>query len=177
MLKQLKRAVFSKSLKSRLRRNYGRPATSLSTARRIGIAFDATEPGNYVAVDHYARQLKESGKRVELLGFYSFKHMDGNPVFAYFNKKDLNWYGKPRGRVVDHFISSDFDILINAYTEECLPLEYVSACSQSRMRIGLFNDNKLHCNDVHIKPHDEPKLDQLLNEIDHYLKMIKIHEN
>jgi hypothetical protein len=149
----------------------------LETAHKVGIAFEASEPGNYVAVNQLAGRLREKGKRVELLGYYRHRHIDGNPVFPYFNRKELNWYWKPTSPAADHFMNANFDILINAYTDECLPLEYVSACSRSKLRIGLYSENKLHCGDVLIKPHDQPTIDQLIQDIDHYLKMIRIHEN
>jgi hypothetical protein len=175
MLGQLKRAFYKRSL-SRGARQAPAPV-SLDSARRVGIAFDASVPGNYVAISNYATKLKEQGKRVELLGYYKHRHIDGTPVFPYFNRKELNWYGRPNSHAADSFMKSDFDILINAYTEECLPLEYVSACSQSKLRIGLFSEDKMHCADVLIKPHDHPSIDQLIQDVDHYLQMIKLHEN
>jgi len=177
MLRKLKRWLFYRALRKDTPQPPPRGAASLDSARKVGIAFDASEPGNYVAVNHYALKLREQGKKVELLGYYSHRHIDGIPVFPYFNRKELNWYGKPKSNTVEHFMNNDYDILINAYTEECLPLEYVSTCSKSKMRVGLYDDEKLHCSDVLIKPHDHPTIDQLIQDIDRYLQMIKINEN
>lgn len=177
MFAKLKRFFYNRDLKRRLASKSSPNPVSLATATKVGIAFDASEPGNYVAISGYAHKLKNLGKRVELLGYYRFRHIDGNPAFPYFNRKDLNWYGRPKSRAAEHFMNAPFDILINAYTEECLPLEYVSAHSKSKLRVGLFDEEKLYCSDVLIKPHEHPSIDQLIQDIDHYLQMIKIHEN
>lgn len=177
-VQKLKRLLYNHYLKKKAAKSIiGHQPKGLSKSLRIGILFDSTEPANYVLVNKYVLKLKEADKRVEILGYFNFKHMEGDISYMHFCRKELSFYWHPNDNVVDYFIKRDFDILINAYTSECLPLEYISTLSHATYRIALFQEGKPNIADFYIKMRQpKPQIGELLSEIDHYLKMIKTHE-
>lgn len=177
-LSRIKRTLYRYYLKRKESKlDIIRKPLGLAEAQKIGFLFNASDPSNYVLVNKYVKQLKDADKRVEILGYFDFKHMEGDVSYMHFSKKDLNFYWQPRDNISDYFIKKEFDILINAYTRECLPLEYISTLSHARYRVAMFQETKPNIADFHIKlKSKEPQLSQLLEETEHFLTMIKAND-
>jgi len=173
MLKKLQRWLHFYFLKRKLteHRMY-RKASSLLDATEIGILFDASDPDKVSLVNNFADALKRDKKKIVMLAFYNTPKKAINFNFAYFNKKNLNWYLDPTGEVVNEFIGRKFDILINAYIGENLPLEYVSAMSQASFRIGSFEKEKTYAYDFMIDLKGENDLRVLIDQYKHFLQML-----
>jgi len=144
----------------------------LADAAEIGILFDASDPDKVSLVNNFADSLKKQKIRIVMLGFYDTPKRAINFNFAYFNRKDVNWFLEPRGDTVRDFISKKFDVLINAYLEESLPLEYVSALSKSSFRIGMYDAEKTYAYDFMVDVKKERDLKHLLDQYKHYLEMM-----
>ncbi len=114
------------------------------------------------------------GKKVSVLGYLDFKHIDGHPGHPYFCRKDLNWYGKPLNNYqIRDFIESPFDLLMNIFDEIVPPLEYIACHSPAKCRIGKYFANKEFCNDIMVDIGTNPKgIEKLSGQILHYAKMI-----
>lgn len=50
--------------------------------------------------------------------------------------KDLNWLGLPKTAAADDFIKMEFDLLLNIALEQTLVLNYLTALSRARFKIG-----------------------------------------
>ena len=173
MLKQFQRWIHLYFLKKELQTHHvERKTKSLNEAGDIGILFDASDPDKIALVNSFSDGLKRDKKKIVLLGFYDAPKNAINFNFSYFNKKNLNWYLEPQGAVVKEFISRRFDILINAYVGENLPLEYVSALSQASFRIGTFDKEKTYAYDLMVDLKGERDLRVLMTQYKHYLEML-----
>lgn len=51
-------------------------------------------------------------------------------------KKDLNWMGLPKSGITENFIQTDFDLLFNVALQQNLVLDYITALSQAKFKIG-----------------------------------------
>ncbi len=175
----LKNWMFKRQLKKLLKSKVTpRHSISLEKAAQIGILFDATEPGNYVVVHNLEKKMQELGKKTMVLGYFHFKFVEGNPGHPYFCKKDLNWYGRPADIYqVRDFMDASFDILMNIFSEPLPPLEYISALSNARFRIGAHIPGYEHCNEVMIALEGTKGLQELAEQIFYYAKMIQTHDN
>ena len=107
-----------------------------------------------------------------MLGFYNIPKSAINFAFPYFNKKNLNWHLEPTGDEVEIFIDRKLDILVNAYIDENLPLEYISALSQARFRIGHYVKEKTYAYDFMIDLKGKNDLKYLMEQYRMYLKMV-----
>jgi len=57
-------------------------------------------------------------------------------------KKDLNWLGFPQSAAVDNFIPIEFDVLLNIALEQNLVLDYITAFSRAKFKIGWSESEK-----------------------------------
>jgi len=173
MLKKVQRWFYFYFLKKGMQvRRVPPKSTNLNEANEIGILFDATDPDKVSLINQFADSLKREKKKTILLAFYDQPKRAINFNFSYFNRKDLNWHLAPHGVVVDEFIQRKFDILINAFTKENLPLEFVSAMSQAAFRMGAYDKNKTYAYDFMVDIKGEDDLRLLLNQYKHYLQML-----
>ena len=81
-------------------------------------------------------------KEVKALGFVNEKQLSycHTPKLQYdfFYHKDLNWYYKPQNYIIDNFIKTEYDILINLCDSSCIPIKYLVASSLARFKISLY---------------------------------------
>lgn len=149
-----------------------RKVVNLSHAREIGILFDASDTDRTAIVNSFADALRKERKKVVLLGFYDFPKPAINFNFPYFNRKSVNWHFEPNGALVEEFIARKFDILINAYIDESLPLEYVSAFSQASFRVGHYDKQKTYAYDFMIDMKGDRDLRKLTEQVRYYIEMV-----
>jgi len=142
-------------------------------AQRIGIIFNATEVTNHIFITEYAAKLRRLNKNVKIMGYIEAERKDNFLSFPYFSIKDLNWYLRPVSPSVLEFLQQPFDILINAYADDVMPLEYISAFSKARFRVGPYLEKKTFCSDFMIHYKGSVKLERLLNDIHEYLLRLK----
>jgi Family of unknown function (DUF6913) len=145
--------------------------------RHIGILFNAADQSDYVSIEAYANQLKEENKKVEILGYIPLKHIEGILSYPYFTKKEINFFQIPNSQDVQDFINKEFDVLLHFSKEEELELEYISALSKAKMRVGKYNAEKLYCYDLMIEGQNQTEsIGDLIPVFNKYLKMIKNNE-
>ena len=145
-------------------------------AKTIGIIYNATLEENIQLVQQFATWLHNSGKKVETLGYINLKKsediLDKHKDLDFILKSDVNWYHKPKTFASSRFIKNKYDILINIYIEECLPLQYMSAFSDAKFRVGHYQENNLHCNDFLIDLKEKGNVTELIEQIKSYLNKI-----
>jgi len=115
--KSIKSFFFNHNLKKYIKTAApARVTMSLENAQHIGILFNATTTGNFASIHSLELELSKMGKKVSVLGYFDFKHVDGHPGHPFFCRKDLNWFEEP-GDIyqVRDFIETRFDILMNIF--------------------------------------------------------------
>lgn len=142
LLQNIKNQLFNRALQQQGKQNKAeRKFPGFEKAQSIGILFDATDLNIREVVFKYADQLSNNNKRVKLLGFFDSKVDDPNFTFRYFNRKQLDWIGRPHGEMVQEFIQQPFDMMINLDIVSKPQAEYVSAQSHAQLRIGPVTEN------------------------------------
>ncbi len=142
LLQNIKNKVFNRALQQQGRQNRTeRKFAGFEKAHSIGILFDATDLNQREVVFQYAKSLSNNDKLVKLLGFFDSKLDDPNFTFRYFNRKQLDWAGRPQGENVQEFIRQPFDMMINLDTASKPQAEYISAQSHAHLRIGPVTEN------------------------------------
>ncbi len=166
--------VFNKKIKA-LERTH--KVVSMEDARNIGILYDATDEGNYEVVTQYLRFLRNKQKEVKTLGFVDKKELPQNKFaklgIDFFTKKHLNWQLIPTHPLVNNFINENFDILINLSVDKCFPLQYISAVSKAKFRVGRYELGHTNYYDLMINIETDSTLKNFIEQIDHYLNLVK----
>ena len=151
--------------------------SNLGTANKVGIIYYAEDEGTYKVVKEFVKSLREEGiRKIRAIGYVDKKEVPEHfPVkleFDYFSKKDMNWYQKPSGVVVDNFLQEDFDILIDLSVDDHYPLKYLLARSKAKFKVGKQNEGKNAIFDMRIELEQVKSLRFLITQLSHYLNII-----
>lgn len=149
---------------------------SFSNARTIGILYDATHEEDYETIKEYVRQMRDQKKEVLALGYVDMNELPAMRFsklgLDFFTFKNLNWVLKPTHPMVDKFIHSNFDILININLHKCFPLKYLAAITKANFKIGRYEGRHHQYLDFMIKTNDNVSLRQFIELTNTYLKVI-----
>jgi len=102
----------------------------------IGVLWQPTQKEAYTFLKDYFNRDK-----VIFRGFCVFE--DGVNPPPYTNTitvNDLTWWGLPKPGPVDEFISLNFDVLLNVAVNQNLVLDYITALSQAKFKVGWSPD-------------------------------------
>ncbi len=150
MFQNIRTYFFRQSLQNLLKQQRSKQrAVSFEEAQSIGILFDATDLEKRHIVLEYADQLRNHGKRIKRLGFFDSKLDDPNFTFKYFNRKNLDWAGRPIGENVRNFTQEAFDWLLILDTVSTPQFEHIAAMSNASLRVGPVAENT-SCYDIMI---------------------------
>jgi len=160
---------------SRLERD--KKLINISDARNVGIVYLVSNQGMFNKVKLLIRKLNSPYRQVMALGFVNRDSIPDYCVAAnsgyYFNKKDLNWFGAPDNDYIKEFINKEFDIIIDLTLEDVYVLQYIVALSKSKLKVGRFSKNMVKYYDLMIKNDKNILSDEYINQIMHYLDILK----
>jgi hypothetical protein len=168
------RAVL-KSKVSRIKRTKFRG--NLLTARKIGMLWDASDPDQFQVLSQFHQKMQERNVELEILGYYPGKEIpDRITAIRYLvclKQQDLNNYYRPVSAEAGRFISTPYDILIDANFNRVFPLEYVSSLSAAGLKVGIFDNGYVHSPfDLMMDVARNTPLNNYLDQVVHYLEMI-----
>ncbi|HMQ62449.1 MAG TPA: hypothetical protein PKE06_17355 [Flavilitoribacter sp.] len=165
------RRSFNQLLKTRPKRL--RNMVNLDSAKMIGIIFQATELAERNTVTQFARQLREQGKHVKLLGYFDNLQNDDNFTFPYFNKKQIDWAYRPQGDTVRDFLDQDYDLVITLQTRTDIISEYLAGLARAGLKVGPCTDNS-QCYDLMIDTPANTRLPQFIEQLERLLKKTNV---
>jgi hypothetical protein len=170
----LQRKLHHRTLRKRFNTAKILPKINPHEAKTIAVIFDATKSDARKIVELFAQKLRNKGKIVTLFAFFNSKEKP-DWAFKFFNKKEVNWYGIPKGETVKTFLESTFDMLYCLFSSKNLPLEYIGAMTQAHFKVGHYTDD-LTRYDLMI---DTKSIDlkELIYQIEFYLTKIGRSEN
>ncbi len=170
MLSKLKHIILYHYLRFKNKKVVERIPISLQNAQKIGILFNGENIKENDVVLSFGQHLKSMQKEVQLLGFVPKREFGFQYPFPYISNKDITWYGKPGGGTSGYFSRNSFDLLINFCSEQCMPLEYITATSAAKFRIG-FNKEINNSNyDLILISNEKSNISKLISNLENYLK-------
>lgn len=84
---------------------------------------------------------------IKVIGYKNFYDKNSPYATPVFSEKDLGWGGNIENSYALEFLSRDYDLLINYYTEENLLLKLMSVKTTARVRVG-FKEVDQRLNDL-----------------------------
>lgn len=153
-----------------------RKIVNLDDAKTIGIIYELKDEQTYNHITRFVKLLQDKQINVKAIGFF-----DGNikPIYAieklsldYYDRKDLNWYNKPKGNYVTDFCKYDFDILIDLSLDGNFQTKYIAALSKAKFKVGKDGGRNAAIFDVMININVKTTLDEFITLIIHYLSII-----
>ncbi|MBL7755578.1 MAG: hypothetical protein JNM44_13970 [Chitinophagaceae bacterium] len=144
---------------------------NFSGAYRIGILSEYRDEMQVEQVLGYQKKLEKLGYDCEILFFIDNPEKEKTFYHQKFTPDDLDRKtALPVSPKTDRVIVKKYDLLLNLYFGECLPLQYVSHMSHARCRVAPFTEIFSKCSDLMIpsKPFD---LDDLILHINDTLNL------
>lgn len=128
-----------------------RKYVSLDTAKTIGFVFNENEPGIEQSLLYIRDVLGKKKIKYSCVGVDMSEEVKGNPIYLSnpfilnVYRKDLNWYELPCKELVQGFLDTDFDILVNLTSSDShkiFPVDYLVKSAKASMRVGFIVDDK-----------------------------------
>ena len=150
---------------------------NIEDAQKIGLLYLVPDERSYEKIVDFIKNLQKQGKKVFALGFVMNKDVpsffSSSNSYSFFTLKDLNWYNKPRSTFVTNFLNEKFDLVINLSLEDIFPLQYISGLSKANMRVGKYGEDNGQYYDMMIETDKINDLGSYIEQIAHYLSIIK----
>jgi hypothetical protein len=152
--------------------------SSFSQVKSIGIVWDASKPSEFVNLSRFHQRMNELNVDVRIFGFFPGKNLpDQYTAIRYLScirKDEINVFYQPLSPEAEKFINNPFDILIDVNFNKLFPLNYVTALSKARFKIGLSDGDNINSPfNLILELKNPVDIDQYLNQSIHYLEMIK----
>lgn len=105
---------------------------NINLAKNIGVIWQPTQKEAFQYLKNYFNR-----EQVIFRGFCVFEeitnpHQDSNTLTV----KDLDFWGLPKKEKVDDFVNIRFELLLNIALEDNLVLDYLTALSQAKFKVG-----------------------------------------
>lgn len=167
-------------LKRELKESIRKPQlVTFGNAKSVALLYKGDDEVSQNNVKKYVAYLKdeEGIGHVVAMGFFDLKEAPTFLVdkigFDYFTRLDLNWYMKPTGKNVMHFVQKEYDILIDLSQNEHLPLQFVLARSKARFKVGRYSKSNEPYYDLMIELPHEVRMTTYIKQINHYLDLMR----
>ncbi len=111
---------------------------NINTIKTIGVIWQPTQKEAFQYLKSYFNR-----EQVIFRGFCVFEeitnpHQDSNTLTV----KDIDFWGLPKKEKVDEFTNIRFEVLFNIAMEDNLVLDYITALSQARFKVGSSQNEK-----------------------------------
>ena len=119
----------------------------------VGVILNIGEFKDYDKIINIFKGYGISENKIKFIAFLSDMDTKLNHWDSYFESKDFGWNGVIRNLDLQEFVDTDFDALISYYKKDNLELNYATACSKAKFKIGLSNyDQNLNDFIIDINP-------------------------
>ncbi len=149
---------------------------SIAGARKVVIIFNSDNSANVELARKYYDYLSALGKKVSAIGYINAKDPSVNmtwwPGINYITRKELNWYFEPEKKIIDNFVGSGYDLLIDLNIAETTPLLFVTAMTPANCKVGKYTEQFLMLYDVMIETAPDKTLKYFLRNVDKYMENI-----
>jgi len=151
--------------------------SDISSIRKIGIVWDASQTADFVSLSRFHQKMLERNIDVKIIGYYPGKDLPNQYTAIRFlsiiRRNELNFFYLPASTEADVFMNSRFDVLIDINFKKELTLNFLTALSAASFKVGLFSseaDSEIF--DLMMEIKKPVKVESYLDQVIHYLEMI-----
>lgn len=112
----------------------------------VGVIVDMDKFNNTELFYEFIEEFKLRPNAVKVIGYKSYYDKNSPYATPVFSDKDLGWNGAIENSYALEFLSREYDLLVNYYTEENLLLQLMTIKTKARINVGfpevdrIFND-------------------------------------
>lgn len=148
-------------------------------AQSIGLVYRIKDKDYQHFIHNFVAYLsKEVGfKNIQTIGYYNGKEIPSfiksGTKYSVITKKDLKWNKTPKTDKINSFINDKYDILIDLTDQFIIPIKAVFVQSNAKLKIGVHQKQNTDFYDFMITLPENATLQAYINQINHYLNIIK----
>jgi hypothetical protein len=173
-LKFLKDWSYKRKLQNQIETQSSPKQDSLNVGKQIGVVFDYQDKNDLEFLKNLKAEFRAEGKFVKLLGYVDDDVEVGLLDFKAFSRKELTWEGIPKSIAVQEFLDHKYDIFFYAVRNHTRPLEFISIVSQSKLKIGTYQESLQDYYDILVDIKPQTRINDIF---DQFLKHIKFLSN
>jgi hypothetical protein len=156
--------------------NRDKSVQNFDTASDAVIVFDTMLPDCFPPVKEFVKYLKKQKISTYVLGYVSEKEIPQEmllwPDIEFLTRKDVTWYGSPKGEIADRYFGKRPDMLFVINFSKSLTVEYLTRLSEAKFKIGCFTEEENDL-DLMINPADKDcEVGYFLEQVKHYIHML-----
>jgi hypothetical protein len=148
---------------------------NFETAESAVVLFDTADPDSFPAIKDFRKFLESKGLECSTFGYVQQKEVPEKLLFqknfSFISKRDLNWYQKPSGEVVEAFFSLNPDILFDFTKELSLEIQFLVQLSRAQFKIGCYTEED-NDYDLMINLTQQDDAGYLSEQFKHYVSML-----
>jgi len=123
-----------------------------------------------------ALKLKKYDITTSVIGYVSQKDVRQEvllwPDINFLTKKEVTWYGAPKGEIAEAYFSKTPDLLFVINFKEDLTIEYLTRLSRARFKVGCFTENENDL-DLMINPGNKAcEVGYFIEQVEHYVGLL-----
>jgi hypothetical protein len=171
-----KKSRFNKSLNKGLAARTGLTVPkplSFHSAKSVAFLFDAENPKVNEEILKYAGQCQKKGKSIFLLGLHANAKELLELPFPCLKKNDIDWAGRPFGKLFDEWLLRPVDIVIHVSSECNEPLAFITALTPAGLRIGPVT-NQTSCYDLMLDVPPDTSPQSFFKQLEYLLGKIEV---
>ncbi len=148
---------------------------NFKTAKTALILIDGLAAEDNEHIFKFITFLRENNIEITQLFFYNIKEKVDSKTTDHsfhFSRKDTDLTGKPKGQVINFLLQKEFDLLFDMSIEKYFFLNYITALSRAKLKIGLYSDALLYF-DLMINMGEDVSMGNYIKELKFYLQNLK----
>ncbi len=172
IFKGLKNRALKKGFEAELKKR--KPSGGIKQLKTLAVLIDASNGVNILSLVKVADELGVKSANLKVIAYKKdYNEKEGHVGEAnYFNDKGVGNTGSFKSGLLQEFVSKEYDVLINFYTENHALINYVAAASKAKFKIGFGEvDNRI--NDLVIES-VKGNTNIFIAELKKYLKILNI---
>jgi hypothetical protein len=143
--------------------------------RTLGVLFLLENELKFNQIEGLVKKLAGQGKAVRLIGLFEKKMLPNFFIpklkIDILTKKDIGFFGFPKGEIVNDFIEKPFDLLLDFTESESLAMDYILGLSRAGFKAGRYRDDMVKVLDLMIKKPEKMGLDEFINTMIDYISI------
>ena len=148
---------------------------NFKSAKLVVIIFDAMIPDCIQPVKDMVKFLREKDIKSHVIGYVPHKEIPDEMLlwknFHYITKKDMTWYGTPKGEVTEAFLGMEPEILLVISLNEQFVIEYLVKLSKAKFKVGYYTENE-NDYDLMINTGKDQRTEYYLEQVRNYINML-----
>ncbi|MBD09251.1 MAG: hypothetical protein CMC68_00630 [Flavobacteriaceae bacterium] len=137
----------------------------------VAVLLNASEFHEFEVFRVYFKELGLNSPKNNIVAFTLDDKLDHNKWNTHYSPKDFGWKGKVNNQDLEDFLNEPYDLLICYFKNETLLLDYMTAASKAKFKVGISNyDERLYDLIIDVELKD---INIFKQELKKYLNILK----